>query len=66
MMELYENGSDLNFNFAETFEKRKSKGEERCVIVFSDSCETGSEADAMSHKQRNQANARERFRTHRY
>lgn len=65
MMELYENGADLNFNFTETFADTRKGG--KCVIVFSDGCETGSEVDAtMSHKQRNQANARERFRTHRY
>lgn len=64
MMELYENGSDLNFNFAESFDAKKAEG--KCVIIFSDSCEGGSELDAMSHKQRNQANARERCRTHRY
>lgn len=69
MMELYESGSDLNFNFAESFDAKKNGEEdERCAISISDSygTATGSELDMMSHKQRNQANARERYRTHRY
>lgn len=67
MMELYENSSDLNFNFTETFAAEKNcEKNGKCAISFSDSYETGSELDAMSHKQRNQANARERCRTHRY
>lgn len=67
MMELYERSVDLNFNFAESFTAKENCGEDgKCVITFSDSYETSSELDAMSHKQRNQANARERYRTHRY
>lgn len=70
MMELYESGSDLNFNFAESFDAKKNGEEdERCAISISDSYGTstgGGELDMMSHKQRNQANARERYRTHRY
>lgn len=64
MMELYENGNDLNFNLTESFDAKKT--DEKCVIIFSDSCEGVDELDAMSHKQRRQANARERCRTHRY
>lgn len=68
MMELYKNSSDLNFNFVESFDAKKnlSQKDENCVIIFSDSYETSSELDTTSHKQRNQANARERYRTHRY
>lgn len=68
MMELYENGCDLNFNFAESFDaKKKNCGEDgRCAISDSYETSTGIELDTMSHKQRNQANARERYRTHRY
>lgn len=63
-MELYESSADLNFNFAESLNAKEK--DRKCVIAFSDSYETGHESDAMSHKQRNQANARERYRTHRY
>lgn len=67
MMELYKSGSDLNFNFVESFDAEKNCEQDgNCVIIFSDSYETSSELDPMSHKQRHQANARERFRTHRY
>lgn len=68
MMELYKNSSDLNFNFvAESFDALQNcEKDGKCAISFSDSYETGSELDTMSHKQRNQANARERYRTHRY
>lgn len=67
MMELYENSSDVNFNFAETFDVNKNcEKSGKCAISFSDSYETSSELDTTSHKQRNQANARERYRTHRY
>lgn len=68
MMELYKNSCDLNFNFVnESFEpKKKCEEDTKCVIIFSDSYETGSELDTTSYKQRNQANARERYRTHRY
>lgn len=67
MTELYKKSTDLNFNFAENFDARKNcERNGKCAISFSDSYETGSELDAMSHKQRNQANARERYRTHRY
>jgi hypothetical protein len=68
MMELFDGGSDLNFNFVEGFDARKnfSSADARCLIVLSDSCETSSELDGMTNKQRNQANARERYRTHRY
>lgn len=66
-MELYESSADLNFNFVESFNAKENCGEDgKYVITVSDSYETGSELDAMSHKQRNQANARERYRTHRY
>jgi hypothetical protein len=66
-MELYRSGSDLNFNFPETFDVKKNcEADGKCVIIFSDSYETSSELETMSHKQRNQANARERYRTHRY
>lgn len=64
MMELYRNGSELNFNFAESFDVKKIK--DKCVIVLSESGEGLSDSDSMSFKQRNQANARERCRTHRY
>ncbi|CRL02344.1 CLUMA_CG015595, isoform A [Clunio marinus] len=64
-MELYGKRSDLNFNFVETFNVKKNCGnDEKCVIIFSENFDTGSELDTMSHKQRNQANARERYRTH--
>lgn len=63
-MELYRKGSDLNFNFAETFDANKTTT--KCVIILSESCEGLSDSDTMSYKQRNQANARERCRTHRY
>jgi hypothetical protein len=68
MMELFEGGCDVNFNFAESFDARRdcASADGNRVISFSDSCETSSELDAMSSKQRNQANARERYRTHRY
>lgn len=66
-MELYKSSSDLNFNFVETFDANKNcETNGKCVIMFSDSYVTGSELDTMSHKHRNQANARERYRTHRY
>lgn len=71
MMELYEKSSDLNFNFESfsnkncTNNKKCDEKDGKCLIIFSDSYETGSELD-MSYKQRNQANARERYRTHRY
>jgi hypothetical protein len=67
MMELFDIDNDLNFNVAERFQvKQNFEGDGKCVIMFGDSFDTNSELDAMSHKQRNQANARERFRTHRY
>lgn len=67
MMELYDNGVDLNFNFTESFAAKENCGDDgKCVITFNDSFETSSELDTMSYKQRNQANARERYRTHRY
>lgn len=68
MMELYENSSDLNFNLVKSFAAKKNcETNGKCVIIYRDSYETSSsELDTMSHKQRNQANARERYRTHRY
>lgn len=63
MMELYENSVDLNFNLNSLdFEHTED------VIMFgnkSNGSDSGN-SDGMPIKQRNQANARERFRTHRF
>jgi hypothetical protein len=61
MMELYENSFDLNFNLNEHMQ-------EEDVIMFgnkSNGSDSGN-SDGIPIKQRNQANARERFRTHRF
>lgn len=65
MMELYENSVDLNFNLNSLeFEHMED------VIMFggnkSNGSDSGNSADGIPIKQRNQANARERFRTHRF
>ncbi len=64
MMELYENSGALNFNLdSHLFEFDEMKG----AIIFSKNSNNGSDScDGNSGNQRVQANARERFRTHRF
>lgn len=60
MMELYENCAELNFNLVEF-------GDMKDVIIPGKSNSNGSDSgDGSSGNQRTQANARERFRTHRF
>lgn len=63
MMELYENSVELNFNLDShlmmEFEDMKD------VIIFSKNSSSDS-CDGSTGNQRTQANARERFRTHRF
>jgi len=62
-MELFRDcSSELNFNFVEGLNVAEKQDVGRCVIILNDSYDD----DGMSHKQRSQANARERYRTHRY
>lgn len=63
MMELYtENSADLNFNVKLTMELEELKD----VIVFGSGGSDSGHSDGNPLKQRSQANARERFRTHRF
>lgn len=64
MMELYENSTDLNFNLdSHTLEF----GDMKDIIIFNkNSSNESNSCDGSSGNQRVQANARERFRTHRF
>jgi hypothetical protein len=67
MMELYtENIADVNFNVKQSLLRMEIE-ELKDVIVFGGSGGSDSgHSDGNPLKQRSQANARERFRTHRF
>lgn len=65
MMELYEKSAELNFNLDSNL--MMEFGDMKDVIILSKSNSNGSDScDGSSGNQRTQANARERFRTHRF
>lgn len=64
MMELYDNSAELNFNLDSHL---LDFGDMKDVIIVAKNSSNGSDScDGSSGNQRVQANARERFRTHRF